>query len=76
MSRPCGTYPTPSRDLSYTGTCLISAPRYSMLPAWNDVWPMIVARSVVLPTPFLPSTASDPRSASESVMSSRTTVAP
>jgi hypothetical protein len=37
---------------------------------------MMVASSVVLPTPFLPSTASEPRSASSKPMSSSTTVSP
>src|SRR5688572_26196555 len=37
---------------------------------------MMVARSVVFPTPFLPSTASDPRSGSSRSTSSSTTVSP
>src|SRR6266516_1944951 len=37
---------------------------------------MIVARSVVFPTPFRPSTASAPRSGSSNATSSRTTVSP
>src|SRR5687768_8003902 len=37
---------------------------------------MTVARSVVLPTPFLPSTASAPRSGRARSTSSRTTVSP
>src|SRR3954471_18105791 len=47
-----------------------------MAPAWKVVWPMIVARSVVLPTPLRPSTASEPRSGTASATSSRMTVCP
>src|SRR5690349_5579875 len=47
-----------------------------MLPAWNVVWPMMVASSVVLPTPLRPSTASEPRSGSDNPISSMTTVSP
>src|SRR5215813_6257610 len=51
-------------------------PPYAMSPAWNVVWPMMVASSVVLPTPLRPSTASEPRSPREKPTSSSTTVAP
>src|SRR5215472_15347707 len=51
------------------------SPRYSMLPEWNVVCPMIVASSV-FPTPLRPRTASDPRSGSENAISSSTTVSP
>src|SRR5262245_11405817 len=51
-------------------------PPYAMSPPWNVVWPMIVASSVVLPTPLRPSTASEPRAPSETSTSSSTTVAP
>src|SRR5262252_2758591 len=47
-----------------------------MLPEWNVVCPMIVASSVVFPTPLRPRTASDPRSGSENAISSSTTVSP
>src|SRR5215813_894209 len=52
------------------------SPRYSMLPEWKVVCPMIVASSVVFPTPLRPSTASEPRSGSENAISSSTTVSP
>src|SRR5215831_6792766 len=51
-------------------------PWYSTVPEWNVVCPMIVASSVVFPTPLRPRTASDPRSGSENAISSRTTVSP
>src|SRR5215475_7334785 len=47
-----------------------------MSPAWNVVSPMTVASSVVFPTPFRPSTASELRSGSANATSSRTTVSP
>src|SRR5499426_767250 len=47
-----------------------------MSPAWKVVRPMTVARSVVFPTPFRPSTASELRSRSTNATSSRTTVSP
>src|SRR5260221_2335518 len=66
----------PRRLRSYTGRRWISCPIARMAPAWNVVWPMIVARSVVLPTPLRPSTASEPRSGTSSATSSRITVSP
>src|SRR4026208_1946013 len=54
----------------------VAGPLNSCLPAWRRVWPMMVASKVVWPTPFLPSTASEPRSASENATSSSTTVSP
>src|SRR5262245_7335756 len=56
--------------------CASGRPRNAISPEWNVVWPMIVASSVVLPTPFRPSTASELRSASANPMSSSTTVSP
>src|SRR5215831_13510403 len=52
------------------------SPRNSMLPEWNVVCPMMVASSVVFPTPLRPRTESDPRSGSENAISSSTTVSP
>src|SRR3954462_9586904 len=66
----------PRRLRSYTGNRWISRPIALIAPVWNVVWPMIVARSVVLPTPLRPSTASDPRSGNASATSSRITVSP
>src|SRR5258706_8520820 len=66
----------PRRFLSYTGRRGVSCPIARMAPAWNVVWPLIVARSVVLPTPLRPSTASEPRSGTSSATSSRITVSP
>src|SRR5579859_1895908 len=66
----------PRRLRSYTGRRWISCPIARMAPAWNVVWPMMVASSVVLPTPFLPSTAREPRSGTWSATSSRMTVSP
>src|SRR5438094_3555346 len=66
----------PRRLRSYTGSDWIARPMALISPAWNVVCPMIVARSVVLPTPLRPSTASEPRSGTASATSSRMTVSP
>src|SRR2546427_10761171 len=66
----------PRRLRSYTGSEWIARPLALISPAWKVVWPMMVASSVVLPTPFRPSTASEPRSGTSSATSSRMTVSP
>src|SRR3989304_5926238 len=76
IQRPWGTKPIPSRARSYMGSFDTGLPRYSIEPLCSVVCPMMVPSSVDLPTPFRPSTASEPRSGSESAISSSTTVAP
>src|SRR5258706_8670355 len=66
----------PLRARWYTGFFSIRFSRNFTSPEWNVVCPMMVASSVVLPTPFRPRTASEPRSGSAKVTSSRTIVSP
>src|SRR5205823_7185436 len=66
----------PRRLRSYTGSVWIARPMALISPAWKVVCPMMVASSVVLPTPLRPSTASEPRSGTSSATSSRITVSP
>src|SRR5438445_12918656 len=66
----------PRRLRSYTGSDWIARPIALISPAWKVVCPMMVASSVVLPTPLRPSTASEPRSGTSSATSSRITVSP
>src|SRR5687767_3546751 len=66
----------PRRFLSYTASFSKFIPLKTMRPEWNVVWPMMVERSVVLPTPLRPRMASAPRSGSSRSISSRITVAP
>ena len=59
--RPCGTYPTPRLVMAWGGSPRISSPASRTLPD-AGTRPVIALQSVVLPMPFLPTTAVTPRS--------------
>jgi hypothetical protein len=57
MRRPCGTYPTPARATAVVPAAVRSAPAKKTVPARRSTIPRIVCRSVVLPAPLRPTTA-------------------
>src|SRR5258708_4230566 len=66
----------PRRERSWIFLPLMEWPLKKISPECSVVWPMIVASSVVLPTPLRPRMARVPFSRTERPISSRTTVSP
>jgi hypothetical protein len=76
MLRSCGTQPRPARARRSGGSAAMSRPARRIAPRKRRVTPTMLFRSVVLPMPLRPSTASDRPSASRSDRPRSTTAAP
>ena len=76
ISRSCATQPMPACARRCGASRVMSVPRQTIEPRRSWVKPIKVSSSVLLPTPFRPSTARLPRSGISKVTSSSTTASP